>query len=295
MDDFLADETLDLLEARLEGKRGVFEKIFAVGETIAGRYKVERVVGRGNIGRVYQVLDTGTGKHFAIKTVYPRFSGHPDVGPRLEALARRLSGVRHENVVSVLEYGRDHDLLFLKLPWMKARTLESALEATIPAARTRGIPVKQARQALEHAAKALSAAGFDLPHLDLVPKNMFVSPQGLAVADLGLMHAVLPAIEPDDISVMDFREYLAPEISDARAVSAASDTYTMGKVLYRLVTLRHPGRHVTDVPIVGEYPPAVADLIKFATDDAPGARYAHAGALAEAFDDVLHGGPAPSP
>lgn len=294
MDDFLKDESLDLIEATLEGKTGVFEKTYSVGELIAKRYRVEKVLGRGNIGRVYQVVDV-QGRPFAIKTIYARFCAHPAVAGRLDQLVARLSSTRHHNLVPVIESGRSDELLYLRMPLLKARPLSQALAATMPKAKKTGIPAKQIRQIVESVAQGCKAVGFDLPHLNLLPKNMFVSPQGLALADAGLMHAVLPALTPDEFAVMDGLEFFAPELKAGREVGCAADTFSLGALVYSLATVSKPPAHVGDITLIGELPEALADVIRYAMDPDPAERYPHVAAFHEAVDRVFDGLSAPPP
>ncbi|MCL4233118.1 MAG: AgmX/PglI C-terminal domain-containing protein [Deltaproteobacteria bacterium] len=294
MDDFLKDESLDLIEATLEGKTGVFEKTYSVGELIAKRYRVEKMLGRGNIGRVYQVVDA-QGRPFAVKTIYARFCAHDAVAERLDALVARLSSTRHHNLVPVIETGRSDDLLYLRMPLQKARPLSQALAATMPKAKKTGIPVKQIRQIVESVAQGCKAVGFDLPHLNLLPKNMFVSPQGLALADAGLMHAVLPALSPDEFAVMDGLEFFAPELKAGHEVGCAADTFSLGALVYSLATVSKPPAYVGDIALVGELPEALADVIRYAMDPDPAERYPHVAAFYEAVDRVFDGLAAPPP
>ncbi|MCC6158193.1 MAG: AgmX/PglI C-terminal domain-containing protein [Deltaproteobacteria bacterium] len=294
MDDFLKDESLDLIEATLEGKTGVFEKTYSVGELIAKRYRVEKVLGRGNIGRVYQVVDA-QGRPFAVKTIYARFCAHEAVAGRLEQLVARLSSTRHHNLVPVLESGRSDDLLYLRMPLQKARPLSQALAATMSKAKKTGIPAKQIRQIVESVAEGCKAVGFDLPHLNLLPKNMFVGPQGLALADAGLMHAVLPALSPDEFAVMDGLEFFAPELKAGREVGCAADTFSLGALVYSLATVSKPPAHVGDIALIGELPEALADVIRYAMDPDPAERYPHVAAFHEAIDRVFDGLSAPPP
>ncbi|MCZ7586395.1 MAG: protein kinase [Deltaproteobacteria bacterium] len=295
MDDFLKDDSLELLEARLEDLRQAVEKTYAVGDKIAGRFVVERAIGRGNLGRVYQVTETAGGGPFAVKTLYPRFSDKPEVAARLGEAAEHLRSARHPNLAAMLETGSADGLLYVKMPLLKGRTLASALRVTMPRARAGGIPVKQTAQIVESIAKASEGAGYRFPHLNLLPRNMFVSPSGLVLSDAGLMHSVLPALTKDDLLVMDGREYLAPELFADHAGGAPADVYSLGKLLYQLVTLKHPPSHVEDVRVVGDYPESMADLILHAVEENPSRRYANAGALAEGFREVMAGALAPSP
>ncbi|MCB9488307.1 MAG: AgmX/PglI C-terminal domain-containing protein [Deltaproteobacteria bacterium] len=296
MDDFLNNEhNLDLIEDKLEGRGSVFETAYAAGETLGDRFRVERVLGRGNIGRVYQVTEQGTGKPFAVKTIYARFCNEPKAARNLLDLAKHMATVRHPNVASIQDTGRTAGLIYLVLPLLKGRTLEEALKVTIPKAQKSGIPVKQTTQIVDSVKGALGAVGDERPHLDLLPRNIFVSPQGLVVADAGLMHAVLPGLRPDDFQIMDGLEYMSPELRMGREVRASADVYSVGKILYHLVTLKKPPMDVTDIPIVGDYPPAMADLIRNAIAENPHQRYENVAMLAEGYHAVLAGQAAPTP
>jgi TonB family protein len=295
VDNFLADDNLEQIADSLEIQSGIFEKTWAVGQKIQNLFVIDRIIGRGHFGRVYQVKDN-RGRICAVKTIDPKLVAHPDVPKRLDAVIGRLLDVKHANVVSTLSAGKADGFYYIKTPYLKAPTLAGGLKQSIPQAeKTGGIPPSQALRIIQAAAQAAQAIGWDIPHLNLLPGNMFIAPRGIVVADAGILFAVLPALSSREFSTMDHIDIRAPEVRSSLKSDASADVYSIAKLIYKLVTLQEPPLLFDDVPIVGEYPKKVRDVLLYATQENPTNRYANLHDFAVAFEQVLKGDSAPAP
>ncbi len=289
MDDFLADDSLEKLEDSLEVKSGIFENTWAVGQKIESLFVIERIVGRGNFGRVYQAKDS-RGRVCAVKTIDLRPAAHPEAAKRLQNSFTRLLSAKNPNLVQTQEAGEAGGFYYIKTPFIKAPSLLSGLNRSIPQAKEAGgIPPRQSLRIIKAATQACKAVGWEIPHLNLLPGNMFVTGNGIVVADSGILHALLPAMSPGEFSAMDLSEYRAPEVRDCLEPDASADVYSVAKLIYHLVSLERPPLVLEDVPIVGDYPDGVRDLLLYAAQENPENRYANLQQFADAFEKVLKG------
>ncbi len=295
MDNFLADDNLEQIADSLEVQSGIFEKTWAVGQKIQNLFAIDRIIGRGHFGRVYQVKDN-RGRICAVKTIDPKLIAHPDVPKRLDAVIQRLLNVKHANVVTTLSAGKADGFYYIKTPYLKAPTLADGLKQSVPQAeKTGGIPPSQSLRIIQATAQAAQAIGWDIPHLNLLPGNMFIATRGIVVADAGILFALLPALSPHEFSIMDHIDKRAPEVRSSLKSDASADVYSIAKLIYKLVTLQEPPLLFDDVPIVGKYPKKVRDVLLYATEENPKNRYANLHDFAVAFEQVLRGDSAPAP
>ncbi len=285
MKDIFSDEALNKIDQAIE--TSISKRIFGVGEIIAGRYKVERVVGRGNFGYVYRVLDAQTGKKRALKTFYERLTARPGVADALRSLGARLAESKHPNLVRVYEVGLDGALVFFVEEFVSAFTLDRVVHAVAEQPLNQGFPIEQMAEILGQTCSALEDLP-DLPHLGLNPHNIFASRTGVKVTDCGIAGVVRPALDEKDVAVLSGRTFLAPEFLRRGEGSAASDVYSLGRILEYLLTLTMPKTGVEPLHVRGDHPRALLDLARGASDHDPDLRLPSAGAFLGAFEAARH-------
>ncbi len=215
----------------------------APGMVIAGRYEIERRIGAGGYGQVFAARHRGTGQSVALKILHPPPDGdHAFATKRFFLEARVTSGLSHPNTVRVFDFGQeDSGLLFLAMELLNGRTLRAEQKAR----EKRGATYSEA-EAIEIAiqvTRSLSEAhDAGLVHRDLKPDNIFlhraavddivVKVLDFGIAKLGGGHATLSS----DTSVPGTPAYMAPEHALNRPVDARTDLYSLGVVLFQLVT-----------------------------------------------------------
>jgi serine/threonine-protein kinase len=227
-----------------------------VGEIIDGRYRVARLLGTGGMGAVYEAEHIEIGKKVALKVLHPRFSRQADLVARFRREARAASKVGHPNIVDVTDSGTTEagDVYFV-MERLDGLDLGEVLrqERRVAPDRTMAIGTQICR-----ALQAAHAAG--IIHRDLKPENIFlVSRDGNAdfvkVLDFGIAKS-----EPTTASAAPRRlttpgiamgtpEYMAPEQAAGKAVDGRVDIYSVGAILYEMLTGEppHAGANVMDI------------------------------------------------
>jgi serine/threonine protein kinase len=205
--------------------------------TIAGRYAVDLQTppqGAG-IAVVYDGRDLRTRDPVVVKTLRLEYRGDPEMRARFRREARLLQFLSHPNVIRALAFAEERGAPWLVLERVRGRTLREEIAMGAPFSPEEVVPLLQGlAAALDH----LHARG--LAHLDVRPENVIVTPDGeVKLVDFGVAQAAGAMQEsadgaPDDVS------YLAPEQVCGEPVSAASDVYALGCVVYELLTGQPP-------------------------------------------------------
>jgi eukaryotic-like serine/threonine-protein kinase len=219
--------------------------------TRLGNYQVVRLIGEGGMGAVYEGVHLAIGKKVAIKVMSPELASNLDARARFLREAQLTSRVRHPHAVDVTDVGTEAGQTFLVMEFLDGEDLASFFE-------WRGrLPLEQAADIMLAVAAAVAAAHDEgIIHRDLKPHNIFLSQtrDGVIVpkvVDFGISKAptdleaaaapvlVMSPLVKTTVGLMGTPAYLSPEqIEGARTVSAASDQYALGIILYQCVTGR---------------------------------------------------------
>jgi serine/threonine protein kinase len=220
--------------------------------TCLGKYQVVRLIGEGGMGAVYEGVHLGIGKKVAIKIMSPELAANLDARARFLREGQLTSRVRHPHVIDVTDVGTEAGLTFLVMELLDGEDLASFIQ-------WRGrLPFEQAADIMLPIAAAVAAAHDEgIIHRDLKPHNIFLSQTrdgaivpkvldfGISKGPTEMIAAVGPAqvmspLVKTTVGLMGTPAYLSPEqIEGTRTVSAASDQYGLGIILYQCVT-GHP-------------------------------------------------------
>jgi eukaryotic-like serine/threonine-protein kinase len=201
------------------------------------RYRLDEVIGSGGMAVVYRGRDQMLERTVAVKLLREDFSGDASFRERFRQEAMSAANLYHPNIVTIHDFGLDNGRFFIVMENIPGTDLKSML-------------VKRGRFSIEEAVdltiQACAGIGYahraGLVHCDIKPHNILVTPDNrLKVADFGIARA-LATIRPDEKSsvVWGSPQYFSPEQASGLAPSPASDVYSLGVVLYEMLTGRLP-------------------------------------------------------
>lgn len=202
----------------------------------AGRYRVERTLGQGGMAAVYLAHDSELDRPVAIKVLAEHLSSDEAFRQRFVREARMAAGLSHPNIVHVYDQGDEDGRPFIVMECVDGHTLGEELKRTgaLPPARVVDLAL-QICGGLEHA----HASG--LVHRDIKPGNLLLSENGtVKIADFGIARAAQATKLTQIGSILGTAAYLAPEQAAGEPVTAAADIYSLGCVLFELLTARTP-------------------------------------------------------
>ena len=206
-------------------------------ETIVdGRYRVVGRIGSGGMADVYCAEDLQLGRNVALKVLHSRFAADAEFRERFRREARSAAGLNHQNVVSIYDRGEWDGNYYIAMEYLDGRSLKEIVQRDGPLAPDYAIDLTV--QVLR-AARFAHARG--IIHRDIKPHNVIVDEEGRAkVTDFGIARAAGASDMTQTGSIMGTAQYLSPEQAQGHAVSAASDIYSIGIMLYELLTGRVP-------------------------------------------------------
>lgn len=258
------------------------------GKLIASRYLVEKLLASGGMASVYVALDTVLERPVALKVIHPHLASDRSFLDKFRREAKVAAKLSHPNLVNVYDQGQDGDITFLVMEYVPGITLRDTLNdfGLLDSAR--------ALEIIEPLTAALSAAhSAGILHRDLKPENVFLSDDGIVkLGDFGLARAISQNTQTG--SVVGTVAYLSPELVLRGSADARSDIYSLGIMIFEMLTGRQPFegdqavqvayQHANDeVPkpssLNPSIPPLLDEIVLWATARQPGHRPADATAL----------------
>jgi eukaryotic-like serine/threonine-protein kinase len=222
------------------------------------RYEVEGRIGAGGMAEVWRGHDRVLNRTVAIKTLLPQFARDASFVDRFRREAQAAARLNHPGIVSVYDSGTDGDTPYIVMHLIEGRTLADFLESG------KTLPSVQAAKIAEEVAEALAAAHAQgVIHRDIKPANIMITRDGkVLVMDFGIARLISgPETAPQTSAVMGTASYLSPEQAQGHSVDARTDIYSLGVVLYEMLTGRPP--------FTGDSPMAIAYKQVNATPEAP--------------------------
>jgi serine/threonine protein kinase/tetratricopeptide (TPR) repeat protein len=228
----------------------------SAGDVLCGRFRILRAVGEGGMGHVFEAYDSELAVHVALKIIRPEIASNPETLNRFRQEVRLARQITHPNVCRTFDIERESrvvdpasgtkkELVFLTMEFLQGETLDSRIK------RAGLLPLDEALQIAGQIADALFAAhSFGIVHRDMKPANIMLVPVESApdssfravITDFGLarLDTVLPQGNHSPLShsgrPIGTLAYMAPEQLEGTAVSAATDIYAFGLILFEMVT-----------------------------------------------------------
>ena len=269
-----------------------------LGTVLSGRYRLDSKLGSGGMSTVYLARDETLERLVAVKLLHREISDQPDQLERFRREARSVAQVSHPNVVAVIDAGDDSGYPYIVFEYVSGETLKQRID------RLGRLPLDEAAAYAIEIGRGLSAAhARKLVHRDVKPQNVLIDPEGRAkVTDFGIARS----LESDGLTktgrVLGTTDYVSPEQAMGQDVDARSDIYSLGVVLYEMLTGKPPFeadslvgvamKHVNEpMPDLQERRPdassALAAVIERATLKDPKKRYPNMGAMLAELEGAL--------
>src|SRR5215217_3612239 len=215
-------------------------------ELIGGRYELKHVVGSGGMSSVYCAFDTLLERNVALKVLHDQYGDDEEYVERFRREARAVAQLSHPNIVTVIDRGEEDGKQFIVFELIEGDNLKDLVERGGP------LPVRRVLELGLEVGRALAFAHSQgLVHRDVKPQNVLLNGDGRAkVTDFGIARTLDVDGMTQTGTVLGTSNYIAPEQASGQPVDAHSDVYSLGAVLYELLT--------GDVPFPGENFVAVA-------------------------------------
>jgi serine/threonine-protein kinase len=207
------------------------------GWTLAARYRIDSVIGRGGMSTVYRATDLTLDRQVAVKVLLPSLAeGDPTHIARFEREARAVAALRHPAVVRIYDTGRDGDTHFIVMEHVSGRGLNVLLRDGRPID-----PLEATRIAAQVADALARAHAAGILHRDIKPANVMIGPRGeVKILDFGIARAQHDPTLTQPAFAVGTAAYMSPERVLGRSGDERSDIYSLGCLLYAMLTGRPP-------------------------------------------------------
>ena len=261
-----------------------------------GQYEIIDEIGRGGMATVYRARQSSINRIIAIKVLPPQFMHDPSFFERFKREVDVIAHLEHPHILPIYDYGEVDGLPFIAIRYLAGGSLADRLQAGPPALAVLEKPLAQIADALDHAHRG------GIIHRDLKPANILLDEHNNAyLTDFGIARVLNSSLTGS--AIIGTPAYMSPEQAHGTNVDGRSDIYSLGVVLFQMLTGREPFEAGTPVAVLLKHinepmplardlrpdvPAAVDAVIQKATAKTPDARYQTATAMSDAFHAALH-------
>ncbi|NWF69609.1 MAG: protein kinase [Chloroflexi bacterium] len=268
-----------------------------IGRTL-GSYRIVEKIGMGGMATVYKAFDPNTERHVAIKILPEQYAHDAEFYERFRREAKAIAKLEHLHILPVHAYGEEDNIAYLVMRYMPTGTLSERI-------RQGAMPYSEISRLLRQIAGALDHAHEqNILHRDVKPSNVLLDEKGNAyLTDFGLARMMETGSDLTGSNMLGTPQYMSPEQCQGRRdLTPATDIYSLGVVLYEMVTGRTPFQAETPLAVIhmqlseplpaprslrSDVPESVENVIYKALAKQPESRYTTCLALAEAFDKAI--------
>jgi serine/threonine-protein kinase len=269
-----------------------------IGTVLSGRYRLEAKLGSGGMSTVYLARDTTLDRPVAVKVMHREMSEQPDQLERFRREARAVAKLSHPNIVAVIDAGEDGGHPYIVFEYVEGENLKQRIRRLGPLD-----PQEALAYAIEIGQGLKVAHGRKLVHRDVKPQNVLIDAEGRAkVTDFGIARQLEQQGVTDTGRVLGTTDYVSPEQAMGHGVDQRSDLYSLGVVLYEMLTgevpfsadtqvgvaMKHVNEELPDVQRRRpELSAAAALTIERSTSKDPAKRYEDIGGMIDDLETAL--------
>ncbi|WP_303857155.1 Stk1 family PASTA domain-containing Ser/Thr kinase [Aminicella lysinilytica] len=268
-----------------------------MSKLLVGRYELVEKIGEGGMAVVYKSRDRLLNRYVAIKILRPEFTKDAQFVESFKKESQAAAGLQHPNIISVYDVGREGNIHFIVMELINGKPLSDVIKEQAP------MDYKRCIEITKQVAAALSVAHKNnIIHRDIKPHNIMITEEGMAkLGDFGIAKAVSDSTLTETSKIIGSVHYFSPEQARGAYVDERSDLYSLGIVLYEMLTGQVPFdgdnpvqvalMHINDdvtppSKLVPGIPPALEKLVMKATDKFQSNRYRSADEMLEDLDNI---------
>jgi serine/threonine protein kinase/tetratricopeptide (TPR) repeat protein len=277
-------------------------KELTTGSVLAGRYQVIEELGRGGMGRIYKVFDTEVSAKVALKLIKPEISADEETIERFRHELRTTRDISHKNVCRMYDLGKESGSYFITMEYIPGEDLKNMIRMSGQLGV--GTAISLAKQVCEGLAEAHRLG---VVHRDLKPSNIMIDREGtVRIMDFGIARSLkIKGITGAGIMI-GTPEYMSPEQVEGKEVDPRSDIYSLGIILFEMMTGRVPFegdtpftvgvKHKSEIPIDprqfnAQIPEDLSRLILRCLEKDKAKRYQSVGEVRSELESIGHGIP----
>ena len=269
--------------------------ILKIGTIVASRYEIVELIGAGGMSHVYRAIDNKLHRSVTVKVLREEYITDVSFVDRFDREARAIASLNHPNIVNVYDVGNEDDIHYIVMEYIHGKTLKDLISEKAPFSNETMLGV-----ASQIAAALVNAHENGIIHRDIKPQNILCMPNGVVkVADFGIAKSHdSKKLSDDEFSTMGSVHYISPEVACSDPIDPRSDLYSLGIVMFEMMTGELPfdsnnADEITMLHVEAPFPnirkknpnvlPVVREIIVRLTNKQPFRRYQSASSL---YNDI---------